>query len=185
MKLIARVATALAAVAALALLGCPPTEENGDELPDIEELFPADNEVGSWVEDTSTGAAGVEVARSYTETWEMVDGDADSFEDGLVAFAREYYTDGSMQLQLRVWEMKDADTCSSIYSSLVSDDPLYSANTWEDVSLGEAGRVADTGTHWWFNSRSKIFQVEAWIDSNDDPGKSAAQSFLEAVLEKI
>ena len=81
MKLISRATTALSAVAALALIGCPPPDENGEELPDIEELFPADNEVGSWVEDTSTGTAGVEVARTYDEAWELVDGDADSFEE--------------------------------------------------------------------------------------------------------
>jgi len=187
MRLTHRSLVALSAVAALLLTACPPPDDNGDgdEMPDIAELFPADNEIGSWVEDSSLGGAGVEVGRSFSEAEAIVNGDADSFDGYMVAFAREYYTDGTAGLELRAYEMGDAAACTEAYDLLIVDNPLYSANTWDAASLGDAGRIADTGSHWFVNTRKKIFYVEAWIEPNDAPGKTAVESFVETVLEKI
>ncbi|MFH1809478.1 MAG: hypothetical protein ABIJ09_12085 [Pseudomonadota bacterium] len=177
---------ALSPVLPLALLlGCPTTDPGDDPIA-IESLFPKNNEVGSWVEDTTKGQAGVQVASNYTEAWQAVDGDAESFEQGMVAFGWEFYTNTTHTLELRVWQLKDAATCTSVYDSLVVDDPLYTSNTWTDVSsLGAAGRVADTGTQWWHNSRKAAYHIETKTMANDATGQDEAEKIINAVLAKI
>lgn len=165
------------------LLGCPPPTD--DEPVAIESLFPANNEVGTWVEDTSKGQAGVQVSNSAAEAQADVDGDADSFEDTMVAFAREFYQNGTHTMELRVWQMQDAAACSAVYDELVTSDPLYTSNTWTAASLGEAGRVADTGTQWWHNVRKAAYHIEAKTEANDADGKSGAEAMIGAVLDKI
>ena len=166
------------------LLACPPADDDDDSVA-IASLFPANNEVGTWVEDTSLGSAGVQVSNSAAQAQADVDGDADSFEDTMVAFAREFYTSGTHTMELRVWQMQDAAACTAVYDDLVVNDPLYTPNTWSAVSLGEAGRVADTGSQWWHNVRKAAYHVEAKTQSNDADGKSGAEAMIGAVLAKI
>ena len=82
-------------------------------------------------------------------------------------------------------EMKDATTCANIYQSVLTDAPSYAASQWTDVSLGEAGRVADGTTNWWYNCRKSVFQIETYIQPRDDAAKGEAETFLAAMLGKI
>jgi hypothetical protein len=169
----------------LALLcACPPAD-SGEDPPAIETLFPKNSEVGTWIEDTSKGTAGVQVSNSAAEAQADVDGDADSFENDMVAFAREFYTNTTHTMELRVWQLKDASACTRIYDDLVVNDPLYTSNTWTAATLGDAGRVADTGTQWWHNARKKAYHIEAKTQANDADGKSAAEAMITAVTDKI
>ena len=54
--------------AALGLLLAACSGDDDDSLPDINTLFPANNEVGSWVENTAIGEPGVETATDDSGT---------------------------------------------------------------------------------------------------------------------
>jgi len=170
------------AVVALFAAGCSTEPADGGPVA-IESLFPADNEVGTWVEDTSVGASGVEVASTPAEAEALIDGDAEPFTaHGFSKFAIEHYVDGTPQLELRVWEMPDAAGATEIYDYLVANDSIYMASSWEDVSIGAAGRASNTGASWWVNARSGAYYIEAKINDTSNGARTDAQAFASAVI---
>lgn len=183
-------------LAGLAFSGCG-DDDNGDPLPNIETLFPANNAVGTWKEDTSQGAAGVETANTDADVYAVINGDADKFTQvGFASWAREFYTDGTSILELRIWQMRDTTGTKTIYDGVIEaggtlEDARYSGSTWNPVSIGEAGRVADTGSSWWINARKSVYMVEA--SNIRDPGagthdatlKDSALLLVGAVIDKI
>jgi hypothetical protein len=155
----------------------------------IESLVPADGEVTGWTEDPAAGAPGVEVAKNNTEVEAKIDGDAQPFIDkAFVAWARQNYIKDGFKLELRVWQMKDDATATSLYDDLVASYSLYKTQTWSNLSIGDAGRVADTGTTWWYNSRKKLYHVEVRVTQKsamDATARTEGQSFITAVVAKI
>lgn len=167
--------------AALVMIGCGPTPSQA-----IDTLFVKDNEIGTWVEDTSLGSAGVETARTRDGVYALVNGDAEPFiAKGFVAFARERYRSGSYTADVRVWQMKDAAVARDTYSSLVTDVSAYKANTWTDVAIGEAGRIADTGTTWWVNAKKAAYVIEVKAQPRDATSETDSKAFATAVASKI
>ena len=170
---------------ALFAAGCS-TEPAPAPTVEIDELFPADNEIGSWVEDTTVGAAGVEIADSPTEAEAIIDGDAEPFTaHDFARFAIQNYTNGSEKLELRVWQMADAAAATAIYDYLPANNSIYMASSWEDVSIGEAGRASNTGASWWINARTGAFYVEAKINAVSDAARADAEAFARAVVGKV
>jgi len=185
-----RISTILFTTLALALAaGCGGGDD--DQPIAIESLFPADNEVGSFVEDTSAGAAGVEVAETSAEIEALIDGDAVPFDDaGFLVFGRQQYTDGgSYQVEVRVYEMPSATVAAQLYTDLVVERDLYSTNTWSDLAIGEASRIANTnGTSFWLNVQKGAYYFEVRINQatiDDTVSQANAEAFGTAIAGKI
>jgi len=159
-------------------------------LPNIATLFPANNEIGSWVEDTSTGTAGVEIATDENGIVALINGGADAFlSRNYNAFGIEYYTDGTYDLELRIWQFATAAISTEIYTALLTESSTHQTSTWEDSTLGTAGRVANTSTTWWFNVRDGAHLLEVTIGESgtapDATSKTAGETFVNGVLAKL
>ncbi len=155
----------------------------------IESLVPASGEVSGWTEDSSTGSQGVEIGKTHAEVEAKIDGDMEPFAaKSFVALARQHYAKDGYQLELRVWQMKDAATAITLYDELATTVSLYSALSWSSISVGEAGRVADSGTTWWANARKKAYHLEARVSQKsvgDATSRAEVETFLKAVASKI
>ncbi|MBI3180282.1 MAG: hypothetical protein HYZ27_11515 [Deltaproteobacteria bacterium] len=179
--------TCFSSLAALCLIAC------GDSDPPsattIESLVPASGEVSGWNEDPATGAPGVEVGKTHAEVEAKIDGDMEPFAaKSFVALARQHYAKDGYQLELRIWQMKDEATATALYSDLATTVSLYSALSWSNVSVGDAGRVADSGTTWWVNTRKKAYHVEARVSQKsvaDATSRADVEAFAKAVVAKI
>jgi len=183
--------TRLAIFASLALAvtthagGCS-TEPADDTPVEIDELFPGNNELGAWIEDTSVGGAGVEVANTPNEAEALINGDADPFTShDFAKFARQNYIDGTRQLELRIWQMPTAAGATEIYDFLVANNSIYMASSWENVAIGAAGRASNTGASWWVNARSGAFYVESKINDITPEGRADAEAFVSAVIANM
>lgn len=168
---------------ALVTLACGPATPQPQA---IDSLFVANNEIGTWVEDTSVGTAGVETARTRDAVYALINGDAEPFiAKGFIAFARERYRKDSYTADLRVWQMKDATVAKDTYDSLVVDAAAYKSNNWTAVTIGDAGRIADTGSTWWVNARKGAYVIEVKAQPKDSTTEADAQAFATAVAGKI
>ena len=168
------------------MIGCGGEDET-PSLPDIETLFPANDAVGSWVEDiTPPKTAGIDTALSDSAVIGMVNGDADPFVSrGFVAFARQFYMDGTYTLEFRVWQMISKAEAKDVYAGLLTEVSQYDL-TWTALALGEEGRVGNTGSTWWINTHKNAYHVEASsITPNDAAGQTAALNLVKAALTKI
>ena len=61
----------------------------------------------------------------------------------------------------------------------------YKAVTWTDLAVGDAGRIADTGTTWWLNSRKGAYIIEAKISPLDATSRADIEALGIAVAAKI
>ncbi|HEY3352397.1 MAG TPA: hypothetical protein VGQ83_04045 [Polyangia bacterium] len=175
----------LLAVLALLAVSCGSESSSGG----VASFFPADNEVAGWTEDTTLGQPGVEVFATKATAEGVIDGDVEPFAAvGFTSFARNYYVNAAYKIELRVWDMGTATKNTALYDDLVASDPLYSANTWEAQSIGDAGRIADLGSNWWVNARKGQYYVEVKINqtsSGDAAARADGIAFLTAVVAKI
>lgn len=171
--------------AALLVLACGCGDE-AKPLPSMEALLPDNNEIASWIEDTSQEPAGPQIGTTVEAVEGFIDGDADPFTARtFAAFGREYYTNGVYRLELRIWQMKDAATAKDVYDKLPTEDARYGNYTWAPLDLGAAGRIADAGTTWWLHARKGPFYLEVSNIANNSGGMTAAQGFASAILAKI
>jgi hypothetical protein len=179
----------------IAILGLAGLACNGsdDTTVEIATLFPANNEIGSWVEDPDaivqdggSNPSGVEVADTSQEALDMINGDADVFDNhSFVALGREFYTTGDAQLELRIWRFPDAREATSLYEDLPGEDSRY-AISWNTASFGDAARMVDTGVSYWYNVRTGVYFVEIMgLTPNDATTQAAGETFLSGVLNKI
>lgn len=168
---------------------CGGSGDDDDDTPSIESFFPADNEVSGWVEDTAAGAAGVEVADTDDEAWALINGDNEPFHaHGFAVFARQHYVNGSYNLEARIWDMATAATAQTLFSALLTEAATYSAQTWEDLSMGDESRIADTGAYWWINVRKGAYHVEVKINqtaASDTTSRGHAEAFASAIVARI
>ncbi|MFH0901871.1 MAG: hypothetical protein V2A73_14670 [Pseudomonadota bacterium] len=173
-------------LAQLLVLGCG---NSGGEV-SIDELFPENNELAGWIEDTSVGFAGVEVYTSSAAAEEQIDGDVEPFEDhSFRVFARQHYVKDALKVELRLWKMPDAATAEELYDDLLVNDAKYSAYSWTDIQVGEAGRVANRASlFWWVNARKGLHYTEATINQpqpDDQASRQEAINFVTALLQDI
>jgi len=182
-----RIRTIIATGIALGTLviGC-----SGDEstpAASFESFFPADNAVGSLVEDTSVGVAGdIDKAVNDQQAAALINGDADPFMSrGFDAFGIEYYSDGTHSLELRIWQLKTAASTSEIYTALPTEITRYDA-AWETLSLGDGARVVDSGSSWWLNAhKGKYFVEVVGLAPNDAAGKQVGIDVVTFVVGKL
>jgi hypothetical protein len=159
----------------------------------FDKLFPTAKEIGSWDipatwTDTQgsphTNAAGVEQATDKNGLVAIINGGADVYiNKGFKKFGREYYNDGTYTLCLWVFEFPDAAVATSLYNDLVND-ALYTCD-WKTETLGEAGRVCDTGLHWNIHARKGKYFIAGTQVKNEPAGKTAALTLLNGVLAKM
>lgn len=172
----------LFALCGTVFLACDP----GTPAVTLDSFFPKANEVGGYAENTALGKPGVQIAKTTTAIQGLVNGDAGPFlEKGTIAFAWERYVSGTYELDARVWQMKNAANCTETYDFLVTDAALYAANTWVALSVGVAGRIADTGTSWWVNARKGAYIIEVRVTPKDDTSRADVEAFAKAMAGKI
>lgn len=169
---------ALLFAAAVSLaVGCGPAAP-----PAIDGFFPADSAVGSWVKDPASPT--VQVAKTNTAIEALINGDAAPFiAKGTVAFAWGKYQSGAYRIDARVWQMKSTANATETFAYLLTDAPLYKANTWTDVTIGEAGRIADTGSTWWVNARKGSYILEVKASAKDATTRADAEAFAKAMAQ--
>ena len=152
----------------------------------FEDLFPVANQVSGWVEDSESGASGIEIAKSDQEAVDLIDGSADPFvAHGFELFGREHYKNDTSKLELQVWKMDSAKIAGELFSDLTATNAVYKSIQWNDLAIGQKGRVANTGASWWVNAFSGAYYVEAKINPATDQSKSDAQDFAKAVISKL
>lgn len=180
MSLVAR--TSL--LAALLLAACGGSTSQDPPL-DIATLFPESGQVAGWNEaDALRVLPAATAGAGYG--YGGVNGDADAFiARGLVQLGIQRFAKGGEQLELRVWQMADAASELAVWTYLTASDPRYSGGQWAAETLGEAGRIADTGTYWWLVTRKGAYQVEATIQPNDATARTDVVAFVGAVLGRI
>lgn len=162
------------------------TSGKDKETQKIEELFPTDNEVEGWVRNPN---ATLDQATTNKGVDDIIDGAAAlMMKRGFVAWARLKYLHGSNPLELQIWQFKNEDKAKEVYDALPTDNSggLQVSNTWKSASFGDEGRIANTGTTWWF----EIIKAEYLFDfmditPNDDATKTAAETFVTSVIEKV
>jgi len=173
-------AVSLAAAACLLWTACPTTGEP-DPPPEIEDFFPADNEVGAWARDADP----IDKAESDQQALDLINGEATVFIDrGFVAFAMGGYEDGTNTLELRVWQFADAATAKDLYDNIPDEFGEYQVS-WEDAAVGETGRIVDPGTRWWLNTHQGAYYFEVIIRPNDAGLRGATIDFATAVVAKV
>ncbi len=174
---------ATAALFAAALLAACGSSDKKETPLDLAACFPASGDIAGW-----TRSGSVQVGEGNSGATGLVNGSADPFfADGLTRLGMAGYTNGTVTLSwVRVWQMGSASAAQAVWSHLLSNS-LYSSNTWVDCSsaVGEACRVANTGGHWWINTRRGGFHVEAYVSPVDASSQAAALSFLTAFLARL
>jgi hypothetical protein len=137
----------------LVAVGC--SSDSGPSGATFEELFPANGTVTGF-----TVSATLQTAHTTLEVQNLIDGAADPFvAAGFTAFGRQGYRNGGYTVTLDVWQMKDAATAATVYTSLLTNS-LYASATWSDVAIGDGARIADTGTTWWVNVKKGSYHVQ-------------------------
>jgi hypothetical protein len=182
--------TRLMSLIAVLAVGC------GSPTPSVtlESFFPADNAVGTYVKDTST--AGLQVAKSNAAIEGLVDGDAAPFlEKGVLALGWEKYVSGTYKLDARVWQFSSATVATDVYGFLLTgaladggvsnNVNLYKSATWTDLSVGQGGRFADTGSSYWLNAHKSAFLIEVKVTPKDATSRADLESFGNAIAAKI
>jgi len=170
--------TLLLSFGALVAVGCGPTTPSVT----MADFFPADNEVGSYVKDST----GLQTAKGATAIEGLVDGAGSPFTaKGAQALGWMKYTSGTYKLDARVWQMKDAANATDTYTALLTDAPLYAANTWTDLAVGQAGRIADTGSSYWVSARKNAFLIEVVLQPKDTTSRADVETFAKAMVAKL
>jgi len=172
-------------VAALLLAACGGSSKKDAPAPAIATLVPADGAVAGWTRSgllriLPAATAGLGAGSGG------VNGDADPFVPrGLVQLAIQRYAKSSQQLELRIWQMRDAAAEADVWSYLTTSEPRYSGANWSVQAIGEAGRISDTGTYWWLVARKGAYTVEATIQPDDAAARTEVIAFLGAVVAGI
>lgn len=173
---------------------CSSDDGDGGTTTTIASFFPANNEVGSWAEEEMINAdginmnpTGVEVGKNHDEAVAILNGDAGLFtEYGFLTVGREFYTDGTNSLELRIWQMPSAEVATNIYNDLLTKSASYENKDWQDIALGDAGRFCGNVNVYWYNVRKGKYYINIKeVLPYTDAGKAAAENFSSAVLAKI
>lgn len=190
---------ALLPFAGLFVLGCGPASVS------IPSLFPADGQSGGGTAPqvsnyvAATGGLrtnqkqGLNVAQGRTEIEKLIDGDADLYlQKDVVALGWEVYTSDmsgkTYQADVRLWQMKDSAKAVETWDYLLTaSNGLHKAQSWTDLSVGAAGRIANTGGSYWVNTRKGVYIVDVIVSTTpvDDMAKEDAKTFATTMTSKM
>ena len=179
-KKLSVVLACLLAVSLLAFVGCG-SSDDPDPVKKVEEFIPGSGSIAGWTEDTSKGEVGVEAAYTKDDGEMLINGALDPFVDTgkWVAFAIEYYVNGDTTIQLSIFEMTDAAGASEIYTHLATHPEGIS---WEDITMGDAGRMAEMATNWLIQTTKGKYFVETVTMPRSADTEQPAKDFASAVL---
>jgi hypothetical protein len=182
-------------VLALALSACGDDET---DLPDFATLFPADNEIGSYVEARVLAEnehdqgfnweAGPYVTTDGQDVEDRIDGAASHFINaGFANFGLEDYTNGTYDIELHIWQMKTPAGATTAMDEATTD------TTWTDASLGEAARVQNQNTSslftWFIRKGVYIIKVRSKPTQGGagtrDGSKTDGEAFATAILAEM
>lgn len=165
----------------VSLFGCG---NGGNGKKSIQDYMPKSNELSGWLEDTSQGKPGIEVALDEAAGEALVDGHIALYiQAGWVALAQEYYKNGDKTLQLILYEMKDKAAADSIYNNKT----IKGFAEWTDLTLGDKSRINVDVSEYWFHAFKNNYFVEIPKAKTgmDAAGKTLATDFLAAVIKKL
>jgi hypothetical protein len=168
-------------LASLAQCSDTVTRPDGAASADLTALFPASDAVTGWQAD----AGGVKVYKTEAEALGAIDGDADTFiTHKFKQFARQMYTSGTVTADVRVWQMPDVAACTALFTALAAD-ALYAPFTWENATVGEAGKIANASGKWWVYARKGVYEFSAKVQSAEESAKTGALGFVNYIAGKI
>lgn len=174
-------------LAAVALVACGVSSSSSDTsgARGAERLMPSDNQVTGWTR--SEPIRLLPAAKAGEGAPVGVNGDAARFiANGLVNLGiARYKTSGTETLELRIWEMSTPAAAGTCWTDLIANDTRYSGGNWSAVTVGEAGRLSDSGSYWWVLARKGAFIVEVWLDPDDPAQRQVAIDFAKAVVAAI
>jgi hypothetical protein len=179
MKALLRLSPIFALVLTLAACG-----DDETELPEFATLFPADNEIGSYVEDPDGEFNDQDGPRFLTdgdEITDLINGAAGHFiAAGFVNFGVEAYTDSTHDIGLFIWQMKSPDAATTA---------MDAAATGTEESLGDAARFEVTTMTWIVRKGVYVLELtnraRAGGSGTDDTAKSQGATFAAAILAEI
>jgi hypothetical protein len=182
----------------LAVVGCgADTNDNPQTCtttPEFTSLFPANNEVTGW---TIGPVTAFRTTSSDTEIERMIDGAAEPYIDlGFEVWGERQYTDGTNSLLLDLFQVASVAKNQQIWNAELAAGSTYThwttINGWADMNgLGDAARVANVNDiNLIYDARKCAYQLEATASnqttgSMDAAGRSAVETFLKAVLDRI
>jgi hypothetical protein len=194
-------------ITATALLSCGKTST--PSTPEVESLFPLDNQISGWVEfvqgKMEIKIAGIQIAYNTPDPKAtpaqlslvaVVDGDGAPFKDKFEKMAYQFYKNAGLNftLDLRVYQTSSASACKTLFDSLLSCSScsLYTANTWQAASVGDASRSCLTGTAIWVNACKGAYYIEAKVEDaslegipDTEANRAIPISFIAAVVKNI
>lgn len=193
MKAVLRFSPLFVLALALALAAC---SEDEKELPDFATLFPADNQIGSFVEapvdpsgiDRANKEAGPWITTNEEDITARIDGAAAEFyAAGFANFGFELYTDDTCDIDLALWQMESPDGATTAMTN------ASTGGNWADANLGEAGRVDNNGTSslWYWFIRKGVYVIELTSEPTSggsgtrDGARTAGETFATAILAKM
>ena len=94
----------------------------------------------------------------------------------------------SYNMEVRVWGMGTATVAQGLYTGLLTEAATYGAQSWEDLTLGDEGRIADTGASWWVNVIAGQYHIEAKINqttASDATARGHAEAFATEIVSRI
>lgn len=168
----------------------------------VRAIMPASNEVKDWVMDTSDTAManGPATATTMKGAVDLVDGGADSWWSSTFTpnvFGWQNYKNAVVNppdgytLKVYVLQMPSAAQATALHEAMMDGAHQLYTNpsvTWEDASVGDKARLANTLTDWWMNFRKGAYYCEMrlnYSEKTDLVGKQQTIDFAKALAAKM
>jgi hypothetical protein len=170
---------------AACLSGCG--KETSSET--IRTLLPAENALPGWVFDTTYPIQPViktnsELGVGYPDPGKTggINGSATPFvQHNFSEFLQGYYSNGNFKVKIWLFQMPDVATSVSLFNDIIVDDSVHKSYNWGAANVGDAGRVAFTGTTAVLNARKSLFYFE--IELKPDGGSDIPETTKQIVID--
>lgn len=172
----------------------------GKEATDtIETLLPAENAVPGFVynpdfQKQPVIKSNAELTDGYPDATKKVggiNGAADPFvEHNFSSFLQGFYSNGTFKVKIWLFQMPDVATSVSLFNDIIVTDSVHKSYDWGAASVGDAGRVAFTGTTAVLNARKGLFYFEVRLEAKNsadvpETTKQIVIDFGNAIASKV
>lgn len=180
-------------VLAACLAGC------GKETSDtITTLLPAENALPGWVFDPTYPTQPViktnpDLMVGYPDPGKTggINGSATPFvQHNFSAFIQGFYSNTDYRVKIWLFQMPDVATSVSLFNDIIVTDSVHKSYDWGAASVGDAGRVAFTGTTAVLNARKGLFYFEVRLEAKNsadvpETTKQIVIDFGNAIASKV